>query len=75
MAPRFSAAQHAPVLAPVKVVPRWTGPAPRRNMAAIGKHGQARSANSKCSRFQGNPALKLWGEFSQTAPLRLTTWF
>ena len=30
-------------------------PALRRNMAAIGKHGQARSANSKCPRFQGNP--------------------
>jgi hypothetical protein len=43
------------VLAPVKVVPPWTGPALRRNMAAIGKHGQARSANSKCPRFQGNP--------------------
>src|SRR5580692_499175 len=24
-------------------------------MAATGKHGQARSANSKCPRFQGNP--------------------
>jgi hypothetical protein len=43
------------VLAPVKVVPPWTGPALRRNMAAIGKHGQARSAKSKCPRFQGNP--------------------
>ena len=31
------------------------GPALRRNIAAIGKHGQARSANSKCPRFQGNP--------------------
>jgi hypothetical protein len=44
------------VLGPVKVVPPWTEPALRRNMAAIGKHGQARSANSKCPRFQGNPA-------------------
>jgi hypothetical protein len=24
-------------------------------MAATGKHGQARSAKSKCPRFQGNP--------------------
>ena len=45
------------MLGPVKVVPPWTEPALRRNMAAIGKHGQARSANSKCPRFQGNPDL------------------
>jgi hypothetical protein len=45
------------VLTPVKVVPPWTGPALRRNMASIEKHGQARSAkSSKCPRFQGNPA-------------------
>jgi hypothetical protein len=44
------------VLGPVKVVPPWTGPALQRNMAAIRKHGQARSAKSKCPRFQGNPA-------------------
>jgi len=54
--PRFSAAKDLPVLAPVQVVPPWTGPVLRRNMAATGKHGQARSAKSKCPRFQGNPA-------------------
>jgi hypothetical protein len=54
--PRFSAIQDQPVLVPVQVIPPWTGPALRRNMAAIGKHGQARSAKSKCPRFQGNPA-------------------
>ena len=43
------------MLGPVKVVPPWTGPALRRNMAATGKHGPARSANSKCPRFQGSP--------------------
>jgi hypothetical protein len=57
--PRFSAAKDLPVLAPVQVVPPWTGPVLRRNMAATGKHGQARSAKSKCPRFQGNPALSL----------------
>src|SRR5215813_9535762 len=50
------------VLGPVQVIPPWTGPVLRRNMAATGKHGQARSAKSKCPRFQGNPdQLKLSG--------------
>ncbi len=52
---RFSAPQDAPVLAPVQVVPLWTGPALRGYMAAITKRGQAQSANSKCPRFEGNP--------------------
>jgi hypothetical protein len=53
--PRFSAAQYGPELGPVQVVPPWTGPALRRNMAAIEKRGETRSAKSKCPRFQGNP--------------------
>jgi hypothetical protein len=49
-------------------------------MAATGKHGQARSAKSKCPRFQGNPvdhlvslelggandAANLWPEYPPT---------
>ena len=56
--PVLPAAQDQPVLGPVKVVPPWTGPALRRNMAAIGKQGQARSAKSKCPRFQGTSNRK-----------------
>jgi hypothetical protein len=48
-------AQHAPVLGPVQVVPSWTGPALRRNMAATGKQGQARSANPSAHTFRGTP--------------------
>ena len=59
---RFSAAQDRPVLSSVQVVPPWTEPALRRNMAAIWKHGQARSGQTKCPRFQGNPEQRaaLW---------------
>jgi hypothetical protein len=46
----------AKVLAPVQVVPPWTGPALRGYMAAITKRGQARSAKSQCPRFEGNRA-------------------
>jgi hypothetical protein len=46
------------VLRLVQVVPPWTRPALRPNMAAIRKHGQTRSAKSKCPRFQGNPEPK-----------------
>ena len=37
--PRFSVIQDPPVLGPVQFILPWTGPALRRNIAAIGKHG------------------------------------
>ncbi len=55
--PRFSATPACLSAQSVKVVPPWPGPPLRGDTAAIGKHGPARSANSKCPRFQGNPAL------------------